>query len=270
MTTPSPAPAPTTVASPVVGVATTAAWALPLAALLVLGLSDRVTWLLPASRPQSHSFLTLASAVGAVGVAVGIAALRTRLEAPARRRVVAGTAASGSMLLVVVVAAIAGSVSGKQTEAELKAATDSALASAPGWNGGAMIDGAGVFAFEIDGSTALAKLLLRPYDTPYRAMLFGVDNRGRDRESVLELEGARVGHASGAITVAALAVAPVRVPARERLDGVPVFFAPAESWLDVAWIEVRLDGVARRIPGRYFTLEQKRAIDAARAGRPGR
>jgi hypothetical protein len=266
VTAPSPSPAPPAA----IRVAVALSWSLPLAALIALGLSDRIEWLVPVGRLSPYTTAKIASAIAAVGLVAGLAAVRARgeLERGAVRRAIAGTAASGAMVVVVIVATASGAASGRQTQIELERASKAALSDAPGWNGGADIDGANVFAFEIDPSTELAEILRRPYDTPYRVVLFGVDNRAGVREVVADFSGARLGHASGAVTSAVLPVEAVHVSAGERFEGAPAFFAPDESWRDVRWIEIHVDDAVRRLQGRYFTLEEKRAIDAARGRRP--
>jgi hypothetical protein len=174
-------------------------------------------------------------------------------------------AASGLLIAVVTGASIAGAMSEEQAEARLKLATDASLRNSPGWNGRARIGRASVFAFEVEPASELAKLLLRGDDRPHRLVLFGADNRVGSSDLVLEVGGARLHHAGGAITVTAAPSGPVRVAAGDRVFDMTALFRPDESFLDVDWIEIRVDGDVLRVPGRYFTLEEKRRIDALRA-----
>ena len=139
-----------------------------------------------------------------------------------------------------------------------------------------------VYAYEIDGSSDLAKVLLRSFDEPLKVVAFGVDDRAGDHDVVVELDRAVLHHMSGAAgnavpsaelrrravsgeeATVASRLAPVQVPVGMRVDGVFAFFAPGESLRDVRSIGVRLDGEVREVPGKYFSLGEKRAIDSAR------
>ena len=55
------------------------------------------------------------------------------------------------------------------------------------------------------------------------------------------------------------------------VDGIVTLFDPLVSFRGVRSIEIRVNGVEQRIPGRYFTAEEKHVIDGARrpaAGAP--
>ena len=152
----------------------------------------------------------------------------------------------------------------------------------PGWNGGTTVGAASVYAFEIDPGSDLARIMLRSFDEPFRLVVFGVDNRAGDHEVTLDLEGARLRRLGGGVTEAVpratllahapsaesslvqTQLAPTRVPGGARFDGMLAFFARGESLQNVQGIEVKVDGAARTVTGKYFTLDAKRAIDASR------
>jgi hypothetical protein len=256
-------------AKPLVRAAAALSWLLPGGTLVLFGIAEKAGSILPLARVPAHVLTGACFAIAALGITLAGCALRAKSgDRVTRRRAILGMAASAVVLGVVAVASISGAVMGRHTQADLKRMTDLALNDAPGWNGGAALDGASVFAFEIDAASDLAKLLARAYDRPYRIVLFGVDNRAGGRDVLLDLGSARLHHTGGAVTMTAAAVPPesVRVATGERIDGARAPFAPSDSLRDVDWIEIRFDGVERRLPGRYFTREEKRAIeDASRA-----
>jgi hypothetical protein len=272
-----------------VEVAATLSWTLPLAAAALVGLADAV-----AARVRVPNDLLLMTAVAAAvpGLALGVAALwgGARLGeladegAAIRRRGLRGIATSALVLVLVVAGAVAGAASGRTAQAGLKSATDEAVREFPGWNGGAAFGNVRVVAYEIDVGSSLAKTLAASFDVPVRIVAFGIDNRAGDHEAVLELDAATLHHAQGTTRALGHAellrhaaagqestiesrLAPARVVAGGRLDGAFAFLPCDASLKDVGSIDVRLDGQSRAVPGRYFTLEEKRAIERARGGR---
>jgi hypothetical protein len=139
-----------------------------------------------------------------------------------------------------------------------------------------------VSASEIDARSALAKRLLRPYDTAFCLVLLSVDNRAGSHDVELDVSDARLlvgdgplARAVGRPEVEAHLVdraaeatlgrrGSVRVPPGDRFEGVVALFPPGTSLRDVRAIEVQIGGMRAAVPGKYFTLEEKRAIDASR------
>jgi hypothetical protein len=241
---------------------------LALGTLLMLGLSEKGGAVVQVSRLPAGVLVGATVSIGALGTVAGAWALRTvRGDGAIQRQAVLGTAASVLLVAVAAVASAAGAASGRGEEADLRRATDAALRNSPGWNGGALVGRTSVFAFEVDPASDLANLLVRGYDHSYRLVLFGIDNRAGSSDVMLEVGGARLHHAGGATTTAARSGA-VRVAAGDHLDGVTALFPPDESFVDMDWIEIRIDGDVRRVPGRYFTLAEKRKIEASRARGP--
>jgi hypothetical protein len=251
--------------------------------MTLVGLSERFEGALRVSR---ESLVAVTEVASVLGLAFGVAGIRgTSGNASAgavRRRAILGTAGSALILLVTQLGAIAGAVSGRRAEAELDAAITTATHGYPGWNGGARLaDGATLYAVEIDNASAFAQMALKQYRRPYRMLFVGADNRRGARELTLELTGARTVQSDGAVGNAVLhaetrepeegSVAPrlvqpstLRVPRGETYEGALVLFPPDQSFRDVQWLKVRINGKPDRIPGRFFTLEEKRAIDATR------
>ncbi len=254
-------------------------WLLPVAALFLVGLSDRAA----ASLAVPPELLILAAEIAAVlGAALGMTALLLIARAPLRgaslRRAAIGTGVSVAILVLTQLASLTGVLSARASEAELHAAVTRAVHDFPGWNGGVRVDGAEVFALEIDPRSGAGKLLLRGADRPGRLVLFGVDNVEGQIAIVLDVDGALALGSNGSTARGAASstdVARARtttVPPRARVEGVIAVFAPDVSFRDVTAVQVHVNGVALKIPGRYFTVEQKRAIDAARkapGGQPG-
>lgn len=268
----------------VVALASRASWLLPVAGLTVVGLSEKGGALLPL---PGGTLVAIAVASAVPGLALGAAAwLGSAAGGVSRRSAMVGVAISAAVLLVTGVGAVAGALSGRRARAELAAATDSAVRDYPGWNGGTTVEGASVYAIELDARSDLATMLLRPYDQPFRVVLIGVDNRAGRRDVVLDVEGAyavgggergatrvvpsltraeRLAHATpDQERVVQDQLAPVRVPAGTQSDVAFTLFAPSTSLQDVSAMNVRVDGEMRVLHGRYFTLEDKRAIDRAR------
>jgi hypothetical protein len=268
----------------VVAIASRGSWLLPLAGLTVVGLSDS-GGALRALTSDARIAIAVVSAVP--GLALGAGAWLGSVAGDASRRsAIVGAAVSAAVLLVAGVGTISGAISGERARTELAAAADSAVRDYPGWNGGTLIDGASVYAIEVDARSDLARILLRPYDQPLRVVLLGVDNRAGHREVVLDVEGARAvrGGAIGApqmvpsLTraerlahanpdqerVVQDQLAPVTIPAGTQSDVAFALFAPSTSFQDVSAIEVRVNGEMATLHGQYFTLERKRAIDHAR------
>jgi hypothetical protein len=139
--------------------------------------------------------------------------------------------------------------------------TNEALRDTPGWNGGAPLDGGSVSASEIDPSSELATLLAKSHGGPYHFVVFGLDNRAGRRDVVLDVGTARALHEGGAITTTTAPSPVIRVPAGDGTDGAIAVFPAEESFRDVRWIEIRVDGAPRRLVGRFFTRAEKRAFD---------
>jgi hypothetical protein len=264
----------------VVALAAGASWLLPLTGLALVGFSEHGAALLPLS---NGSLVLVALATAVPGLAIGVAAWLASTEHERdRRRAIAGVVMSVAVLVVGGVGSVSGAMSGERAQRELRQAADAAARDFPGWNGGAMLDGANVYALEVDARSELATLLLKPYDQPFRVVLFGVDNRAGNREVVLDLQGVRAHREGGDVAEAAASVdrlahadhaldsvvlaqlEPVHVAPGERFDGAQALFAASMSFEDVRSIEIRVDGSVRTLPGRYFTLAEKRAIDQAR------
>ena len=259
------------------------AWGLPFVAMTIIGFSQQGEAILRVSR---ESLVTLAEVTAVFGLAFGVAGLRGTAGNPGsgslRRRALLGTAGSVVILLVTQVGGIAGALSGKRAEAELAAALAAATHEHPGWNGGARLqNGATLYAVEIDNGSAFAKMALAQYRRPYRIVLFGVDNRDGTSALVLDLGGARaiqeggpgeraVLHPEtrepeeGSILPRLMRPTTLRVARGESYEDVLVLFPPEQSFREVRWIEVQINGAPSLIRGRFFTREEKRAIDAKR------
>jgi len=260
-----------------VAFAASSSWLLPLTALLLLGFSERGRGLLDLA-PERLVLLSELSAV--LGLALGVGAiLGIRDGAPREtsfRRAVLGTGASVLVLLVAESASITGAVSAH----ELRDALDHATRELSGWNGNARVEGATLFAVEIDPTSRAARILLPRFDRPFRIVMVGVDNVGGHGSITVDVEGARALRAGGAAVNALspreLAASAARgsgtdpgpstltVPGGGSLDHIMVLYPPESSLRDVRWIELRVNGTVRRIAGRYFTADEKRAIDERR------
>jgi hypothetical protein len=253
-------------APPWVRAAAGVSWLLPSGALLLVGLSERADAILRLSRVPGEALVATAVTIAALGLVAGAAALLAapREDRVTRRRAILGATTSASLLVVAAVAFAAGSASDR----DVKRAAVDAMANSPGWNGGARVGDALVSTFEVDASSALAKLLAESLARPYRVVLLSVDNRAAGRAVVVEPASARAHHRSGAAATTAAATDPVHVAAGERVDRAMALFEPDADFRDVDWIVIRIDGVATRVPGRYFTLAEKRRIDALRSGTP--
>ena len=265
-----------------------ASWLLPTSALLLLGFSEQGGALLERAAIGPSLLGVLALIAAGAGLVLGVFAwLVTRravAHPPERRRALLGIFTSGCALTVVAIASISGARSGES----LRRATDLALHDSPGWNGGVAIDGALVLAMEVGAGSELGRRLLEPYDRSYRIMLLGVDNTRGQHEIVLSREGA-VLRGNGGEPIRALApsdllaraadsqravvaaeLAPVHVPVGDRMDGAKLLFEVTASFRDARAVELRIDDAMRSIPGRYFTLEEKRAIDREREAKGAR
>jgi hypothetical protein len=250
-------------APPWVRAAAGVSWFLPFGALLLVGLSEKADAIVRLSRLPGQALVATAVTIAASGLGAGaIAIVAARRDGITRRRAILGAITSASLLVVASVAFAAGAASDR----DLKRAAKDAMANAPGWNGGARVGDAVVSAFEVDASSELARLLTASFDRPYRVVLFSVDNRAAGAPILVELAGARVHHGAGAPVTTAAASDPVRVDGGERVDGAMGLFEPDADFRDVDWIAIRIDGSAARVPGRYFTTEEKRRIDALRSG----
>ena len=265
-----------------------ASWLLPTSALLLLGFSERGGAILERTAIGSSLLGVLALVAAGAGLVLGVFAWllgrRAVAHPPRRRRALLGIFTSGCALTVVAIASVSGARSGES----LRRVTDRALHDSPGWNGGLAIDGALVLAMEVGAGSELAWRLLGPYDRPYRVMLLAVDNTRGQHEVVLSREGA-VLRSNGGEPIRALApadllaratdsqravveeeVAPVHVPVGDRIDGVKLLFEATASFRDAHALDLRIDDAMRTIPGRYFTLEEKRAIDREREAKGAR
>jgi hypothetical protein len=268
--------------------AAAASWLFPIAALTLVGLSERASGL----GSSADSFLVTLSVAAAVpGIALGVGAwLGSAGQVAIRRRAIAGTAAGSAVLVLAGMGTIAGAVAARRSAREMQRATEAAVHDFGGWNGGADVDGANVYAIEVDARADLASLVLQPYDRAYRVMLLGIDNGAGQRPVQVDLAtvAAVRGAARGLVTIDACVPRAERlehtrdegraaVEAQDtvvtvapgtRLDAAAAFFPPGERFEDVSALNVGIDGTIRTLPGRYFSIEEKRAIDAARAARP--
>jgi hypothetical protein len=263
--------------------AAAASWLLPLAGLGLLGLSDKGRALLPFS---DGVLIAVAAAAALAGlIAAGVALLGGLPRAPgvARRRVLLGASASVAVL-VVIAAGIAFGAAARAVDIDQETAVS--LRDYAGWNGAGGAGGTMVFASEVDPASSFGRRLVRPYDSAFRPVLFSIDNRAGARDVALDVVGARLlapgGRSVSAVAPADLAThlvdlsaaltlgrrSTVTVPRGQRVDGVQALFPAEASLRDVQAIEVRLDGVPHALPGRYFTLDDKRAIDARRSAAP--
>jgi hypothetical protein len=250
------------------------------------GFSERGGSLLPFA---GATLVTIAAAMALGGLAAGVAALvsgAARAGGPMGRRAVLGMGASVVVFVVIGAGAWSGAASGGRTEVDIKRETDAAMREFPGWNGARALDGMRVRAFEVAGESPLARRLLRPYDASFRVVLFTADNRGGSREAAIDVGDARLVSGAGVIASAvprpevdAHVVDPaseaplglqsaVRVPPGERFDGVRALFPAGVSLSEARAIEVLIDGARVEIPGRYFTLDEKRSIEASRRAPP--
>jgi hypothetical protein len=263
----------------------TLSWLMPLGSLGLVGLSEKASALVPFS---SRTLVEIATAASVAGLALGGGSLATRFVQAGGppQRAILGMALSAMVLAVVGVATVSGAASGRNAERALRAAAQAAVHDFPSWNGGALVDGCRISAFEVDTNADLAGLLLRPYRRAFRIVMLGADNRSGTREILLDVEGARLRRAGGTATpsvprseVLANAMdgqsgavltpmGPVRVPAGERAEGIQILFPPSEDMRGVDSIEIHVDGTLRFLRGRYFTLEEKRAMDAASSRGP--
>jgi hypothetical protein len=249
-------------ARPWVRVAAGVSWFLPSGALLLVGLSEKADAVMRLSRLSGEALVATAVTIAAFGLATGAAAtLAARRDRVTRRRAILGMVTSASLLVVASVAFAAGLASDRNA----KRAANDAMANSPGWNGGARVGDAIVSAFEVDAASALAKLLTASLERPYRVVLFSADNRVASTDIVIALDGAGAHHAAGTISTTAASSDPVRVASGDRVAGAMALFAPDTDFRDVDWITVRVDGAPARVPGRYFTLAEKRRIDALRS-----
>lgn len=258
-------------------------WLVPLCVMAIVGFSEEGGRLLGLS---GHA-LGLAATVGAAaGLALGMSALlglrHDAEQVSARRHALLGTGAGLFLLLLTQVASLAGAIAGRDAERELSDAAVSALHDFPGWNGVGVAGAVRLSANGVDSRSKLAKLLLAPFDGAYEVVLVGIDNRSGSAAVRFEPDATRVIHANGRVTrpvpraemrahlqhgqeeALAAHLAPYRVDAGSRLDNGLLLLSSRDSLEDVRAIEVRIDGKPALIRGRYFTLAEKRAIDAAR------
>jgi hypothetical protein len=242
----------------------TMSWALAACALVAATALEKAG-VMPAALVPPPVFVGVELALGVLGAALGVLALRAGGDARERRTALFGTAASVVVIAIVVSASLAGAASNRQTAAALRRATEDALHDRPGWNGGALLDGLSLDALEVDPESDLATILARGYDRPCRFFLLGADNRAGTHDAVIDAGGALAHRVRAGPSVNTNSAEPIRVPAHGRLDAVPLLFPPEPSFRDVDWIEIRVDGVSRRLAGRYFTVAEKHAIDGARA-----
>jgi hypothetical protein len=254
-----------------------------LTGLGVVGLSDKGRSLLPLSDGVLVATAFATAVAGLVAAAVAWVSGATRVPGGARRGVILGAGASAVVLCLIAAGSLSGAASGAQA-ADLDRETAAAMRDYPGWNGAGPLGGATVTASEVDPASPLGRRLLRPYDAAFRLVLFSIDNRAGSRDVVVDVENARLLAGEGRSVTA---VAPgdlarhvvdrsaadtiarrsaVSVPRGQRFDGVQAIFPAEASLRDVRGIEVSVDGAARTVPGRYFTLDDKRAIDASRRG----
>jgi hypothetical protein len=75
-------------------------------------------------------------------------------------------------------------------------------------------------------------------------------------------------HGIAGVSPRALRTSTAVVEKGSRRDGILALFPENTSFEDVVSVTVRVDGANVVVPGRYFTLAEKRAIDRARARRP--
>jgi hypothetical protein len=263
-----------------------ASWLAPTVVLLVLG-TTAPGGLLPRPVLPASAVIPVTTAAAAIGLVLGtFAALASKWHEDAlleRRHALLGLGLSAVLLVMIGVASVAGAVSGREATDELERATRTALRDSPSWNGGGRVDGAFVSASEVDDGTELAKLLLRPFGVRYRLLLVSVDNAVNPRDVTVDLEHVTL-HASNReihpVPRAELALSTsidrpdealpraLSVRAGEHTDGARVFLPSATSFHDVLSITLRVDGSEHTLRGRYFTLAEKRAIDAKRAAAP--
>lgn len=224
-----------------------------------------------------------ASAV--VGVVLGAAVLgltqRAASRVPSvRAHALGGAVASALVLAVVGVADATGEAAMREAQRTLEDTTAKALRDTPGWNGGATLGNAAIVASTLDRRSQASKVITHPFDRPFRAMLLTVDNRAGDHDLVVDLDRVRVsvgGAMKPSVPRAELrlhctkgdcsqvGVGSVRVPAGSRLERAAVFFGEEVNFKDVDSAEVQVDGAAVSLQGRYFTVAEKKAIDADRA-----
>lgn len=256
-------------------------WLLPFAAMLPVGLYERGSELLPF---PGRTLIAGASVAALLAFALGVATLMATSfgRAPAgRREAFLGTGAGATLLLVTQTAAISGEHHRVVAQAELERATEQALRDHPGWSGGARFGRARVFAVGVDRGSSLADRLLAPFEGDFELVLIAADNTLGTEDLELDLENARAvsaqgstkalsraelrAHARPELVNALLAhFGPYKVPAGTKLEQALLLFPAHTAVEQVLRIEVLLQGELVSIPGRYFTLENKRAIDAMR------
>ncbi len=260
-----------------------ASWLVPTAALVIVGGHESLPRTAVTSPPW---LLAVAAASAVIGLVLGVTALgvaRRKAELPrsVRANALVGALASAFALVVVAAAGACGSAAMREAQGTLESATAVALRNAPGWSGGGALGATSIVASSLDRRSQASKVMTHPFDRKFRVMLLSVDNRSGDHEVVVDLESVRARVAGGALRSSLprehllahlrsgedpsrLVVGTVRVPAGERFDRGQVFFDEDVTLRDAEAVELRVDGATLLVPGRYFTLAEKQAIDAAR------
>jgi hypothetical protein len=253
------------------------AWLTPLSVMVVVGFAEQGGRWLPFSSETLVSFAILAALLG---ILLGLIALlhisRGNLGLP-KRHALLGIGAGAALLLV----AQAGAVAGARSRADFEPMVQAALRDYAGFNGGVLIEGAAVSIVQIDEHSALGKFLLEPFQHSFPLLLVGVDNSAGASDLVLDLDAARVLLRDGVKPVLSRRemstearrgtderlqhhLGTYTVPMGMRLDDALLLLPGPDPMPSARGVELTVNGARIKIPGRYFTLADKRAIDAAR------
>jgi hypothetical protein len=247
-----------------------ASWLVPTAALALVAIHEQLP------RTTVPLLLGAASISAVIGLILGVVAF---IASPsARAHALAGAVASAAVLVVSVTSGVAGAAAMREAQRTLESTTTAALRDSPGWSGQGVTGTTHIVASSLDRRTEASKVMTHPFDRPLRVLVLAIDNRTGDHPVVLDLENVHVRVAGGAVRASVSrddllhmsGEAPprlagsVRVPAGERFDLAQVFFAEDVNFRDVEAVELLVDREPLVLQGRYFTLAEKRAIDAAR------
>lgn len=259
-----------------------ASWLVPTVVLVPIGIQER----LPRSVvPSPPLMIAAAGAAALLGLLLGAmvlvvtrrtAELSTELPPAVRTDALVGTVASAIVLVVVAVADVSGAATMREAQRTLESTTTAALHDAPGWNGGAALGTTVIEASSLDRRTQASKVMTHSFDGAFRVLLLFIDNRAGDHDVVVDLDSVRVRLAGGAVRPSLTRdelrahlksgevppLGTIRVPAGKRFERAETFFAEDITFRDAEAVELRIDGAPVLLQGRYFTVPEKRAIDA--------
>jgi hypothetical protein len=251
-------------------------WLVPCVALAALGLLERA-----GAQPPAGLVLGLLLLAVVFGALIALV-VRRRGDEPARQQALLGLGANAAVALILGLAALAGVRARSQTEAQMARIRQSVLEQmvAGGWSGAIQVGNARFLAAEMNRGE-LKEVLSRTFRQPFTLVLMAVDNRQGQHDMVLDLSHVKVLYNDGRqdpgidrATIMASTertdedvrkhAAPYRVAKGQRFENALAFLPPGTDLKNVAGLEIRVNGGAVMMPGRWLSAADKQAMKRGR------